>query len=543
MKITIIRYIPYVSLLAMIALVNYSCSSDDDSVATEEPAVVYSAGEADFSTYVSLGNSLTSGFTDGALFVSGQQNSLPNILATQFAEVGGGDFTQPLMADNLGGMIMAGATILEPRLYFDGAGPVRLPASPTTDVSSILTAPYNNMGVPGALSYHLLAPGYGNIAGLATGEANPYFVRFASSPSTSILADALSQQPTFFSLWIGNNDVLGYATSGGTGVDQIGNMDPSTYASNDITDPMVFANVYTTIVEQLSSNDTKGVVANIPDITTVPFFTTVPYNPLSPENPDFAAQIPMLNSIFGALNQIYTALQMPERTIIFSEDAPSAVIIKDEYLTDISLQIEGALNANPGFPTFLAQFGLPAQFAPMVAKLMGSMYGQSRQATEEDLFVLPSSSTIGTVNVEAKQNLMSMGLSQQLAGQFSVEGITLPMEDKWVLVPEEQAAVKNATQAFNATIASVAASKGLAFVDANAILKDVAETGVAFDSFTLKGDLVFGGAFSLDGIHPTARGYAFVANAFLEAIEKAYNATLPRVKAADYNILYPAQLP
>src|SRR5690606_41765303 len=141
----------------------------------------------------------------------------------------------PLMADNLGGVVMAGTTIQEPRLYFDGAGPVRLPVSPTTDVSTTLTGTYNNMGVPGALSYHLLAPGYGNIAGLQTGQANPYFVRFASNPSTSILADALAQQPTFFSLLIGNNYVLGYATSGVTGLVLAGTMDPTSYSSNDFT--------------------------------------------------------------------------------------------------------------------------------------------------------------------------------------------------------------------------------------------------------------------------------------------------------------------
>lgn len=542
MKITN-RYLSYVSLLVLLALGGYSCSSDDDTASTQEPEVVYSAGEANFSTYVAVGNSLTSGFTDGALFAAAQQNSLPNILATQFSVVGGGTFTQPLMADNIGGLTLGGTQIQEPRLYFDGAGPVRLPATPTTEVSTSLSGSFNNMGVPGALSYHLLAQGYGNVAGVPTGQANPYFARFASSASTSIIADALAQQPTFFTLWIGNNDVLGYATSGGVGVDQTGNMNLADYASNDITDPMVFANVYNTIVTQLSSNNAKGVVANIPDITAVPFFTTVPYNPLSPENPDFGAQIPMLNSIFGALNQIFVALQMPERVIEFSTTAASALVIKDEYLTDISLQIEGALNANPGFPTFIAQFGLPEQAAPMVAQLLGSMYGQARQATQEDLLVLPSSSAIGTVNVANLQYLMGMGLSQQIAGQFSVEGITLPMEDKWVLVPQEQTAVKNATQAYNATIAAVAEAKGLAFVDANAILKAVAETGVAFDTFTLKGDLVFGGAFSLDGIHPTARGYAFVANAFLEAIEETYNASLPRVKAADFNIIYPAQLP
>ena len=44
--------------------------------------------------------------------------------------------------------------------------------------------------------------------------ANPYFVRFASSATTSVIADFISQKPTFFSLWIGNNDVLLYALAG-----------------------------------------------------------------------------------------------------------------------------------------------------------------------------------------------------------------------------------------------------------------------------------------------------------------------------------------
>lgn len=75
------------------------------------------------------------------------------------------------------------------------------------------------MGVPGAKSYHLLANGYGSVAGLQTNppSSNPYFVRFASSDTTSVIADALAQDPTFFTLWIGNNDVLSYATSGGVG--------------------------------------------------------------------------------------------------------------------------------------------------------------------------------------------------------------------------------------------------------------------------------------------------------------------------------------
>jgi len=155
-----------------------ACESDDDSTVTEEPVAITS-GTADFSTYVAMGNSLTAGFTDNALFIAGQENSMPNILAQQFALAGGGSFTQPLMSDNIGGALVGGNQILGPRLFFNGAGPAVLPAMPTTEVSTVLPGPFNNMGIPGAKSFHLLANGYGNIGGLPS-LANPYFVRMAS---------------------------------------------------------------------------------------------------------------------------------------------------------------------------------------------------------------------------------------------------------------------------------------------------------------------------------------------------------------------------
>ena len=114
------------------------------------------------------------------------------------------------------------------------------------------------MGIPGAKSFHLIAPGYGNVAGVASGKANPYYARFATSGTTTVLADALAQAPSFFSLFIGGNDVLSYATSGGVGINQTGNLDPSTYGSNDITDPNVFANVYNALATNLTAMEQKG---------------------------------------------------------------------------------------------------------------------------------------------------------------------------------------------------------------------------------------------------------------------------------------------
>ena len=148
------------------------------------------------------------------------------------------------------------------------------------------------MGVPGAKSYHLLAPGYGNPQGLVSipATANPYFVRFASSTGTSVLTDAMAQSPTFFSLWIGNNDVLGYATTGGDG------SDPITPA---IGAPGVgFDGTYGALITTLTSNGAKGVVANIPDVAAVPFFRTVPYNAITLTE----AQATGLNAAYAAYN-------------------------------------------------------------------------------------------------------------------------------------------------------------------------------------------------------------------------------------------------
>lgn len=487
----------YKWLLLGIVAVIVSCTADErDPVADEDPIVVVS-GEADFTKFVSVGNSLTAGYTDGALFMASQQNSFPNILAGQFALAGGGEFNQPLMNDNLGGMTLGGNVIVANRLYFNGSAPVRVEGMPTTEITNTLSGPFNNFGVPGAKSFHFVAPGYGNVAGVPQGLANPYYVRFASSANATVLGDAAAAQATFFTLWAGNNDVLSYATSGGAGVNQSGNIQPETYGPNDITDPNVFGQVLSGMLDALTANGAKGVVANIPNVMTIPYFNTVPWNPV----PLDAATAGMLNQAYAPYNAgllqaegagLLTSAERESRTINFIA-GQNAVVLEDEYLTDLSA------------------LGLPSL----------------RQTTSADLIVLPASGVIGT----------TVNNNPQL-----INGLTVPLADQWVLVPQEQQEVITATAAFNAIIETAANQRGLAFVDVFAILNEVAETGVSFDEYTLNASLVFGGAFSLDGVHPTARGYAFIANKFMEAINVQYGSNLPAVRARNYVTLYPASM-
>jgi lysophospholipase L1-like esterase len=481
--------------LLLISLTFAACNNDDENAAVVE--VPITSGTASFSKYVALGDSFAAGYSDGALFKKGQENSYVNILSQQFALAGGGEFKTPYTNDNIGGLLLGGNVIATNRLYFNGSGPVPVSGTPTTVVTNKVVGPINNLGIPGAKSYHLLASGYGNVAGVASGAANPYFARFASASGTTVLADALTQTPTFFSLWIGGNDVLTYATSGGIGVNRTGNLNPATYGSNDITDPTVFANVYTALVNSLTANGAKGVVANLPYVTTLPYFTTVPYNPV----PLTAAAAVQLNAGYanynGGLqamvtNGLLTAAEATRRTVKFAAGA-NAVVIVDSYLTNLSA------------------YGIPPY----------------RQATKEDLLVLTSRTFIGTL----------VG-----GNAAAVNGVSVPLADNWVLSKDEVAEVRVATDAYNVTIKAAADAKGLAFVDTKAIMAQLSTSGIRFGNFHITAAYVTGGAFSLDGVHPSARGYALIANLFANSINDKYAATLRPVDLGLYPIQYPASI-
>jgi lysophospholipase L1-like esterase len=477
----------------LVSLSFVACNNNDDEDAVVE--VPITPGSASFAKYVALGDSFAAGYSDGALFKAGQSNSYVNILAQQFIPAGGVAATNPFMLDNLGGFSNGGVQIpkFPTRVVFNGKAPVNVPGITTTGITSRLTGQFTNMGIPGAKSYHLIAPNYGDINGVfaTPSTANPYFARFSSSPTTSVLADALAQSPTFFSLFIGGNDVLGYATNGGVSTAQ----DPAN--GDDITPTATFDFAYNTLVAKLTEKGAKGIVANLPYVTTLPYFTTVPFNPVALD----AAKATQLNAGYaqynGGLqvmvtNKLLTADEAARRTIKFVA-GNNAVVIVDSYLTNLSV------------------YGVPSY----------------RQATKEDLVVLLARNVIGTtVGGDATK----------------INGVSVPLSDKWVLSKDEVVEVKVATDAYNGIIVKAAETKGLAFVDAKAAMAQLATSGVRFGNYHMTAAYVTGGAFSLDGVHPSPRGYAFIANLFVNAINAKYGATLRTVDLSQYQIQYPATI-
>ncbi|WP_443944011.1 SGNH/GDSL hydrolase family protein [Pedobacter sp. AW1-32] len=243
------------SFVAAAVLFVASCKPEIDTTAGT------TAGSANFSKYIAVGNSLTAGFADGGLYLEGQKVAYPNLIAEKMASVGGGSFTSPFFTD----------------AQSDGSGYITLTAlvngTPTLgrnsgnawrNSSSTLLTKYTteiqNLGIPGMSVALATVPAYSAL--------NPYFERVladASVGTTSYAAFIGGRSHTFFSLWLGNNDVLGYATNGGV----------VTGATNNLTDKTAFAAAYSSLLTVLTASGQKGIVATIPDVTTIPYFHTV----------------------------------------------------------------------------------------------------------------------------------------------------------------------------------------------------------------------------------------------------------------------------
>jgi lysophospholipase L1-like esterase len=276
----------------LLAMAGCSLEAPDDPSALNNPPGVEDAG----ARYVAVGNSLTAGFTDGGLIMSGQTYSYPNLIAGQLG-LGSSRFTQPYIASpGIGGVSGGNVTGV---LYFNGSGLAVLGTTPLADVQSVLllaaTQPtqYHNLGVPGAVlhdgmnayssttatSYVLYqSPNpffdfinrptlFANKA-VASGYPTPGGLVPVTFQSTSQFYQAVAKGGALTTLWLGNNDVLGPATSG----EPTAGFGPAGAAT--------FQADYTALLAMLAggleqrNNGLKPtiVVANLPSVASTPYF-------------------------------------------------------------------------------------------------------------------------------------------------------------------------------------------------------------------------------------------------------------------------------
>jgi len=370
-------------------------------------------GAANFTTYVAFGDSLTAGFSSGALLETYQRNSYPALIYRQATGKTTG-FAQPLVsAPGISSTPNFGV------LRLQGLFPTVITPTPGQGQPLNLNHPvaYNNMAIPGQTLHDLLTQTSGGISDLILRRQN-----------ATQLQEGLSLKPTFVTLWIGNNDALGAATSG-IAVEGV-----------TLTSAAQFEAEYRAVVNAITV--TAGVkqlaIANIPDVTSIPFVTTIPRFLVNPRT-----------------NQL----------------------VRD-----------------PG--------GNPI---PLI--------GPDGPLQAGDFVLLTASAELAT----------GRGVPVAFGGSG------LPLSNNAVLSAAEAAVIKTHVDAYNTTIRTVASEKGAAFVDANSVLRDLATNGIRVGGISYSSAFLTGGIFSYDGVHPTAFGYAYIANLFIDSINATYGGDIPEV--------------
>lgn len=374
-------------------------------------ALAVDTGSADFSNYVSAGDSLTAGFFSGSLIDISQKVDYPALIAGQ---AGVTTFEQPLVAP----------PGIPNVLTLEGLFPTIIVPAPGTGVPENLDLPtlYNNLAVPGETLYSMI-----NIkSDTQVPPFKPGLHDLILRGFGTQLEEVVGSKPTFVTLWIGNNDALGAATSGNVSL---------------LTPVATFQAEYAVISGAIAQTGAKMAIANIPDVTSIPFVTTIP--------------------------------------IVLTNPATNEPVL------------------------------INGQTIPLI--------GPKGPLVPGDHVLLPASSDLAK----------GLGIPAAAGGT----GLPLPSSD--VLLAADAATIDSQVQAFNGIILSAANQLGAAYVDANTILQQLATTGIEVGGIPFTAAFLTGGVFGYDGVHPTHFGYAYIANAFIDAINAKFGGAIPEVDLAN----------
>ncbi|MGD1148625.1 MAG: SGNH/GDSL hydrolase family protein [Thermoanaerobaculaceae bacterium] len=252
--------------------------------------------QVNFSQYEALGDSLTAGYSAGALTKFYQDYSYPELLAQQFGIT---SFQQPTISDpgigSYGTVLELTALQVVNGSVVPVIGPT--PGNPGQPINYALPVPYNNLGIPGANLGNLLTT-TGNITNLLTGNINPNTIMYdlvLRDGQHTAIQQAIGAAPTFVTVWAGNNDVLAAAISG------------VAIVGVTLTPTAQFQQEYTTLIGALRQNlpNAAVVVGTVPDVTAIPFVTTIKPYIVNPAN---GTHIPLLGENGPLTEQDYVTL-------------------------------------------------------------------------------------------------------------------------------------------------------------------------------------------------------------------------------------------
>jgi ribosome-binding factor A len=285
------------------------------------------AGGADFSEYLAIGNSLSAGVSDGGLYLEVQQQSFPALIAQQIKQINPSlEFNQPDMPPGNGSGHLKLRTLDLANSIFDF---IILP--PDATWTNKIPGTYQNLGIPGMRVRDITVNGYGaNVT-----QGNPYFYRIlGEQDANKSYMDIVSESnATFFTCWLGSNDVLGYATSGG--VDGVSGL-PGT-GINGLTPVDDFEASYDALINLMMSKGASGFLLTIPDVTNIPFFTSISWNALVMNSQQAEAATAGYQAMIDP--QVEAGVKTATINLVATDTVLSVAVLPDLADTTVFLQI------------------------------------------------------------------------------------------------------------------------------------------------------------------------------------------------------------
>lgn len=129
-----------------------------------------------------------------------------------------------------------------------------------------------------------------------------------------------------------------------------------------------------------------------------------------------------------------------------------------------------------------------------------------------------------------------------------MNGMIVPLSDDYVLDENEISEIKQTIKQYNTIIENTIAQeqrnhpeqKRIVMVDMYTLLKNIGEKGYPVsDGSLLTTEFVKGGLFSIDGIHPTSRGYGVLANEIImQALNRELGADIPLIPLTELKTVF-----
>ena len=446
-----------IKILSVLLVSLFFVISCDDYTEIEAPVKNATSGSANFSRFYSIGNSITAGYQSGTIYQSGQMYSYGNLIAQQV----GTPYEIPYVSDpGLGGRMEVASVSPAFTLYTN--------PNKGTLLNSSYPAPYNNLGVPGALLYDVLYAKNSTTCAsyVFSNVPNPYFDVILRGRGTTQIEQALSQAPTFLTIWIGNNDVLGYATSGGT----------SPSAPTDPTTQFgpLFGGIMQGLVQfKTQANANFGVaIGNIPNVSAIPFFTTV--------GPQMAVGV-----------KWYTLIPAGVQGLVYQSSTTGIGLADSSSLRNgtVLLTLKGSKYASA---TYLGKPG-------------GQFYKDAGISVPSGV---DTTKPFGFTPQNPWPNALVLDASEITIANNAIVAFNTIISDIVVALNQQSipTALVNINSAFNEFIA-----------------------GKIVNGINFKTTYVSGGLFSLDGVHPSSQAHGIIANEFIKAINTKFAASIPLV--------------